>query len=269
MLSSRQWRRIRAVLARALVVLLSLSLLLLTVHDRLQPWLVSDELATARSVLWVTAHPDDESFFFAPSILNLLGPERAARGGILCLSIGDHEGVGALRQRELQASCSVLGVGMDRCVALDHPSLPDNPQIAWDAETVLEIVKKQVTDWDVDAIITFDAFGVSGHANHRALYAGLARASTAQTSLPPVFTVRSTNVLAKYTSILLLPLAVAQHAIETVISRRRSSSLFLSSMAQYRAARQSFDAHQSQTRWFRTLFVTASRYLWYVQADRL
>ncbi|GAA5922720.1 hypothetical protein JCM1841_001118 [Sporobolomyces salmonicolor] len=264
----RRWRPIRTVLARVLLVLLALALVLVAVHHHLQPWLVSDELASARSILWLTAHPDDESFFFAPTILNVIGPARAARGGILCLSIGDHEGAGAIRQRELQASCSLLGVGTDRCVALDHPSLPDNPQVEWNAETILEIVKKQVADWDVDAIITFDAFGVSGHANHRALYAGLTQAATARTPLPPVFTVRSTNVLAKYTSVLLLPVAVVQHALDVVISRRRTS-LFLSSIAQYRTTRQSFAAHQSQTRWFRTLFVTASRYLWYVQADRM
>ena len=37
------------------------------------------------------------------------------------------------------------------------------------AKTVLEYVKK----WNVEAIITFDEGGVSGHINHRAVGAGV------------------------------------------------------------------------------------------------
>lgn len=62
----------------------------------------------------------------------------------------------------------------------------------------------------------------------------------------------------KYLSLLSLPYAIASHYLSP-----QPSSLFVSSLAGYRQARASFDAHESQKRWFRFLFTHFSRYLWF------
>ncbi|GAA6063404.1 hypothetical protein JCM10212_005471 [Sporobolomyces blumeae] len=263
-------RRTRRRLVRSLVILLSLSLVLIARQELWQPRTISQNLETARSVLWVTAHPDDESFFFAPSITNLIGEGSDRRGNLLCLSVGGYEGLGSIRERELKESCRVLNIDDDRCIALDHPELPDDPSVAWSAELTTRIVEEHVAKWNVDAIITFDSHGVSGHANHRAIHDNLLQAVQSKRLTIPVYAVRSTDILSKYTSIALLPLALLRHVAATSLSRsRRDSSLFLNSFEQFAIARRSFGAHASQARWFRTLFVSASRYLWYIELERI
>jgi len=169
-------------------------------------------------------------------------------------------------------------------------------------------VRKHLEAWEVDAVrplpcppnsnarslgvfvlqvITFDDYGVSGHANHRALSSALrcvlsvfaetlsltserlSRSALARSdpSFPRVFAVQSTSVLAKYTSLLLLPFTLLQRVWPS--SSRSRDALFVNSLAQYRATRRSFDAHQSQAVWFRSLFVSFSRYLWWVELRRV
>jgi N-acetylglucosaminylphosphatidylinositol deacetylase len=97
-----------AVLAIAFVVAL--------VH---QPSRSSSFLPTPARILLVTAHPDDESFFFAPTLLSLL--TRPPLVFSLCLSIGDADGLGAIRKDELASSLDVLGVDESRRWVVDSP----------------------------------------------------------------------------------------------------------------------------------------------------
>ena len=59
-------------------------------------------------VLLVTAHPDDECMFFAPTIRNILKQNGSLE--LLCLSTGDGAGKGRIRVEELHKSCRVLGI---------------------------------------------------------------------------------------------------------------------------------------------------------------
>lgn len=43
----------------------------------------------------------------------------------------------------------------------------------WDTDLVAKNVEEYVKKWKIDAIITFDDGGVSGHINHRAVSAGV------------------------------------------------------------------------------------------------
>lgn len=117
--SSRSIRRRRATISRFLLFVLAVSLFLISTQPRWQSQTISTDLKNATSVLWVIAHrmscfcvslwisfahesrffrfppssslastADDESFFFAPSILNLINEERGVQGSLLCLSIG-------------------------------------------------------------------------------------------------------------------------------------------------------------------------------------
>ncbi|GAA5845118.1 hypothetical protein JCM3766R1_004442 [Sporobolomyces carnicolor] len=255
---------------RSVAFSLALAWLLVSSQPLWQPYTIDPNLARAKSVLWITAHPDDESFFFAPTILNLDhesdGHARETVKNLLCLSIGDYEGEGRVRRKELRQSCRVLGIDESRCLAIDHPDLPDDPNVEWPYDVVIDLVKRHATETNSDAIITFDEYGVSGHANHRVLHKILLRAIRQDELAVPVYAVRSSNVIAKYTSLSLVPFALLKHV---VVERSTTSSLFVSSFEQFQRARRSFAAHQSQARWFRTLFVHSSRYLWYVQVDRV
>ncbi|GAA5997692.1 hypothetical protein JCM5350_003987 [Sporobolomyces pararoseus] len=263
-------RRIRRKFARFALVLLSLSLLLVSTQPHWQSWTIAPDLAKAESVLWITAHPDDESFFFAPTITNLVESPRMTQASLLCLSIGDYEGAGFIRRSELHESCKVLGIEESRCVAIDHPQLPDDPNVEWPSEIVLNLVKQRAVEWKSDAIITFDDYGVSGHANHRVLHKIFSDTNHNAELGIPVYSIRSANMIAKYTSLALLPFAFVKHLVSNLFfPSTRSSSLFVSSFDSFALARASFAAHQSQSRWFRTLFINASRYLWYVQLDRV
>jgi N-acetylglucosaminylphosphatidylinositol deacetylase len=70
-----------------------------------------------RSVLIVTAHPDDEVMFFAPTILALVG--LGVQVHALCLSIGDADNQGKIRRQELSDSYALLGVPAGRVQSID------------------------------------------------------------------------------------------------------------------------------------------------------
>ncbi|TKA52563.1 hypothetical protein B0A53_04571 [Rhodotorula sp. CCFEE 5036] len=238
---SRYWTR--ALSTYMLVVLLAT-----IAKDYLPALPLPAELDRSENVLWVTAHPDDESFFFAPTILNLL-QQKPRRGALLCLSTGNHEGLGSERIGELE---------------LSH--LQDEPGVWWEAAEIHAQLQKWIAAWQPDAIVTFDAYGVSGHVNHRAI--GSAMRAAAQTGeYPPIYAVDSTSIFAKFTSVFLLPFVVLRQTL--VNTRREDAAVFVNSIGQYRLTRASFHAHQSQARWFRTLFVSFSRYLWYVSVSRV
>ena len=71
------------------------------------------------SALILTAHPDDESMFFAPTIRALINGGWDVRG--LCLSNGNAEGLGRTREGELRDAWEVLGVEGDKVEVLDQP----------------------------------------------------------------------------------------------------------------------------------------------------
>lgn len=107
---------------------------------RLQPQILPKAFRSEpqERVLIVTAHPDDECMFFAPTILAL------TRAGIevhvLCLSRGNHDGLGEIRAKELQASCTTLGIRPEHCQALEDPQLQDHPTDLWTPQAVAAAV---------------------------------------------------------------------------------------------------------------------------------
>jgi N-acetylglucosaminylphosphatidylinositol deacetylase len=113
-------------------------------------------------------------------------------GGFVCvvsgLMVGNNYGIGETRKKELGGACQVLGIDrQERCVVLDRKygslcasywrltsrELQDNPQLWWDTDLVENVIEEYVKRWKIDAIITFDDGGVSGHINHRAVAAGV------------------------------------------------------------------------------------------------
>ncbi|KAI0524054.1 hypothetical protein KFK09_003418 [Dendrobium nobile] len=73
------------------------------------------------NVLLVVAHPDDESMFFAPTILYLTSNGHNLY--ILCISNGNSEGKGNIRKEELYRACATLKVPLQQIKVVDHQDL--------------------------------------------------------------------------------------------------------------------------------------------------
>ncbi|XP_007485869.1 N-acetylglucosaminyl-phosphatidylinositol de-N-acetylase isoform X3 [Monodelphis domestica] len=118
--------------------------------------------------LLVTAHPDDEAMFFAPTLLGLTRLKYQV--SLLCFSAGNYYNQGEIRKRELLQSCDVLGIPPSSVTIIDHRQLPDDPNEDWNPELVATLLQRHIKDNYTDLVVTFDIGGVSGHANHIALY---------------------------------------------------------------------------------------------------
>ncbi|KAL7895904.1 putative N-acetylglucosaminyl phosphatidylinositol de-N-acetylase [Trichoderma sp. SZMC 28014] len=241
--------------------------------------LLPPELLQAKNVLIVTAHPDDECLFFSPTILGVLDRNRAINGGLLVMSTGNNYGLGETRKQELKGSCSALRINPSRCEALDHPSLQDNPKVWWDTDLIKSKVKEYVDKWEVDAIITFDEGGVSGHINHRAVSAAVSEYVMGDEKAPPAYKLVTTAVLRKYTFLFDLPLtalsfswriiAAVFYPSEKASSELSSEALIANTWHRYQRTRNAFASHDSQYSWDRHLYMILSRYVWFNDLKRI
>ncbi|KAH9441242.1 hypothetical protein Pst134EA_029248 [Puccinia striiformis f. sp. tritici] len=284
-------------------------------------WWVSPNLTRADRIMLVIAHPDDECLFFSPTLLNLLSPRYVNRtefnasplklndhntsihknlspkaeqlrlespmGHILSLSSGNAEGLGIKRAREMRASCWAFGISSEHCMVVDHPDLPDSMSVWWPEKTIIEFVEFYIKLWNIDAIITFDHHGVSGHINHRAIASALSRLVHSDPHFPMTFMLRSRSLIEKYTSIILsVPLSLYRHnrnhqqeslnmtstpPMKRITDSRLSthSSIFISTPTEYYEGRRAFNQHISQQIWFRRFWLVCSRYMWINELFRI
>ncbi|OEL26515.1 putative N-acetylglucosaminyl-phosphatidylinositol de-N-acetylase, partial [Dichanthelium oligosanthes] len=126
-----------------------------------------------RNVLVVVAHPDDESMFFAPTILFL--KSKGHNIHILCMSQGNADGLGITRKEELYHACDTLKIPREQVKVLDHPKLQDGFHEKWDHGLIAELTMEHVQLWAIDTFVTFDSYGVSGHPNHEDVHHGICK----------------------------------------------------------------------------------------------
>jgi N-acetylglucosaminylphosphatidylinositol deacetylase len=224
-------------------------------------YLPSTELPAALthiSVALVIAHPDDEAMFFGPTLAQLAAPASGNNVSIVCFSAGDFEGLGATRTRELVASARGFGVPPARVMLLDEPDqFPDSQAAEWDKATIAARID-QLLDADTK-LLTFDADGISGHANHRALYH--AAVLTKQRSARDVYVLQSLPVWRKYAGYI--------DALVTYLGARFTSEENKSRLVKIVSSKQEIattraamtDAHVSQMKWFRYGWIYLSRYM--------
>ncbi|GLA99763.1 hypothetical protein AtubIFM57143_008461 [Aspergillus tubingensis] len=274
----------RCLIAYSALILLSASIflyLLLAYYLAGDPRLVPHTIQQARNVLLVTAHPDDETLFFSPTILHGRDNPDVTRS-LLVLSTGDYHGQGDIRKAEIERSCAALGISSARCVVLEHGALQDNPEKWWRQDVIQDIVAHYVHMWKVDLkIFTFDNGGVSGHINHRAVSAGVRKYAEDFPHAPPVYALQSTFILRKYSSLVDLILTSVPFAwrigaavltaapAPTGHDIYGNRALLVSPWQTYLTARTAFSQHDSQYSWDRVLYLVVSRYMWFNNLYRI
>jgi N-acetylglucosaminylphosphatidylinositol deacetylase len=200
-------------------------------------------------ILLVTAHPDDEALFFGPFLCKCQASKALVH--ILCLSNGNYEGLGVIRQKELYESAKVFGIPRERVHIIKHELLEDGMENDWPIEVVAFIVKGYVDSICPDIVATFDEYGISGHPNHIATYRSLHylfHSCGYRSSHPCILlALESVSIARKFLSILDYPFSVLHN--DVLILQFALVKVF-----------QAMWIHYSQFVWYRFLFILFSRY---------
>ena len=225
---------------------------------------VPQQIEETKRFLVVVAHPDDESLFFSPTILRLISMKKLPH--LLVISKGNNDGLGTMREKELNGSCRQLGIELNRCLSLNISGLEDNPHQWWSPKNLSLIVEHYIELFEIDLLITFDHQGISGHLNHRSLSYGIEYYLHHSRSRKPLcYQLKTIPLLFKFTSLFNLLPTLLQFLPRLLVNLFSSPSsdqiLFVNSPQNYFNALKSFYAHRSQLRWFRHLYTTFSQYM--------
>jgi len=125
-----------------------------------------------KTLLAVTAHPDDESFIFGGTLA--MHVRAGGKAGLLCLTDGQagrtgglcpREQLGRVRREELRRAVALLGIPH-----LFTPGLMDGGLDAVGDEAGTRIVREHIERFGADELYTFGPEGASGHPDHKACY---------------------------------------------------------------------------------------------------
>ncbi|KFW70324.1 N-acetylglucosaminyl-phosphatidylinositol de-N-acetylase, partial [Pygoscelis adeliae] len=171
---------------------------------------------------------------------------------------GNYYNQGEIRKKELEQSCFLLGIPASDVTVLDHRDLPDNPAVEWDTQLLTAFVLKHIEANNINLVVTFDAGGVSGHANHISLYAAIRYKYRCFEILIlflrlgcRVLLLESVNLFRKYISVLDVP-------VSCLLPR---DALFILTEEETEQARRAMRCHRSQLLWFRHIYMLFSRYM--------
>jgi len=217
------------------------------------------ENPSLKQYLIITAHPDDEIMFFAPTIIGLR--KQGFKVKILCLSTGNYDKKGEIREVEIKNCVKLLGITEDNVTVLDHPGLQDNPSQFWYPTAVSKVISEYINP-EISAIITYDRMGISGHVNHRSVYEGVRYLinKNGNKVMPPVFTLKTVSIIRKYISIFDTIFSLNAFLIPQAYSIG-DSALFVSGLDEIYLAQKAMRQHKSQMVWFRWLYIFFSRYM--------
>ncbi|KAK5948348.1 N-acetylglucosaminyl-phosphatidylinositol de-N-acetylase [Knufia fluminis] len=187
-----------------------------------------------KRVVLLIAHPDDESMFFAPTLLRLADPTLGNHVKVICLSTGNADGLGDTRKKELEAAAVKLGIrSREDVLIMEDERFIDGMKEHWDEKEIAKVLaqafapdavvpdvndkkakKKKMSSGEgpkatIDALITFDEHGVSSHPNHIALLHGarqflsnLMRDHSGYSCPITLYTLSSINIFRKYSFVL-------------------------------------------------------------------
>ncbi|KAL4446014.1 hypothetical protein ABPG74_011006 [Tetrahymena malaccensis] len=199
-----------------------------------------------KNILFVIAHPDDESMFFLPTILEM--KEQNYKLHLLSFSNGGFDGLGKIREKELEKCCRFLG--FEKCEIIDDPQIQDGMDKNWPTETkMLTILQSYVEKHNIKGIFTFDDHGVSGHPNHKDVYRCVRNFKQQNTELTKgikFFKLQSVNIIRKYIGAFDILFCIFSQITFVNCNPLK--------------AWQAMSIHHSQFVYFRKLFVIFSRY---------
>lgn len=259
------------------------------------------QLRNAKIVLLI-AHPDDESMFFSPTLTSLTSPHLGNHIKILCLSTGNSEGIGDRRRKELEVAAVKLGLrAKEDVLVLDDERFKDGMREDWDTKEISKVLvsafapdagrdekkkrNKGGPKATIDAIITFDAYGVSSHPNHIALYYGakvfletLMGGYGGYACPVQLYTLQTVSLLRKYNFVLdVLPtylLGITKDILAGARGQKKAAKkgiskgskgdrvMFVSDLGKYWRGRDAMvNAHKSQMVWFRWGWISIGRYM--------
>lgn len=184
--------------------------------------------------------------FFVPSILSL-GRHHSIY--LLCLCTGNSEGLGNIRRHELYEAAQILGIPSENVHIVDDDALQDGMDQQWQDKAVQFHIESFVQANELDVIITFDDYGVSGHPNHIAV----SRAVCSKPPCPLVYMLESPSLFRKYTGF--IDAVVSVFAADEL---SKSHKLLISTSPSL--CHRAMMAHASQFVWFRRLSVIFSRF---------
>lgn len=211
------------------------------------------------TTLIVVAHPDDETMFFGPTILNLVRNSKSI--DLLCLTNGNSDGIGQQREHELSEVVRALSPNMTLMVVKD-PDLPDNITKVWDKLKVIEHIQNHIqrSSRTIGTLLTFDNHGVSGHSNHKSVYEAVYFLRTGPAIFEPrILILKSLGLWRKYNSFLdSIPTFVMSYLPS--YDPRKSFSLGID-ITKYSSLKSTLLLHRSQMLWFRQLYMMFSRYM--------
>jgi len=143
----------------------------------------------------------------------------------------------------------------------------------------MEVVEEYIKKWKVDAIITFDEGGISGHINHRAVSAAISNWAAVEVKAPPTYLLSTVALPRKYTFLGDLPLTSLSFTWRMILSITTKSpkhddshgdkALIANTWNSYLLTRHAFASHDSQYSWDRYLYLILSRYAWFNDLRRV
>uniref|UniRef100_A0A8R1HZM9 N-acetylglucosaminylphosphatidylinositol deacetylase n=1 Tax=Caenorhabditis japonica TaxID=281687 RepID=A0A8R1HZM9_CAEJA len=155
---------------------------------------------------------------------------------------------GKIRARELSVAASKLGISASDVTCLDYDDFEDGDQ--WNRNALCHIIMRHVEVLAADAVISFDAHGVSGHHNHASCFEALQTAYS-NGGVPrdvQIFVLDSIPLWRKYIGL-----------ADALFSFGRSPFFYVARFRDVAACWKAMWAHRSQFVWFRVLFIFFSR----------
>lgn len=220
------------------VIILLLSLYIFSRKHKTLPFLNNES-----NILLLVAHPDDEVMFFGPTLCSIIKHKIPIK--VLCLSNGNADSLGKIREKEL--SKSLLNLGISKFTIINDPDLEDGFHL-WDSALISSVLESHISS--CNTILTFDSFGISGHPNHISLFHGVLLFLKTNPNIQG-YSLDSIGIHRKFTFFL-----------DIIPSLLTSSSLVQSSLTDYLKIRSSMLKHESQLVWFRMLYIIFSRYMY-------
>lgn len=230
------------------------------------------------TTLLVIAHPDDEAMFFGPTIIRKLGYSVAGHDSnnnidentddntdnrppnerfyLLCVTSGDPKSEKkGVRHAELIKSAAKLGVLAENVRVLDDVRWLDGENQVWHQADLQQLLMKEILSKNITELITFDSYGVSGHANHRTVYS-VVRSISLKINYIKFYTLQSINLVQKYLAFFDFPF------FYLVAGRDKASQVYVLGIEEYFRLVEAFRCHHSQVVWFRRLYTIFSKYMY-------